>query len=312
MSLPQEIVQGSFKLLDIGYTAVMYFTLGLILAQMMDHFYGNINAAVEKAKSPSRKLTEVLGMIWLNGIVIYFMSNIASLVPFPLTGVYGYDHSKIREFSNSTVFVWSFLYYQKHFQTKVKSLYSSSRPTKPRPALTPAQLAAIRAQINKQIAENRINDRATIKALHESAVNQALVRAVNDAKRAENRLKQYETQQSRSSIVRAQNQARMAENKLKQIQTQQNSKANVITVYEHCEYQGKSLELGVGTHYHSFINSKGFNDTISSIKVPPGLKVVAFEHDQFQGRQWTFTTDNSCIVNVGANDTISSIIVSRV
>jgi hypothetical protein len=301
MSLPQEIVQGSFKLLDIGYTALMYFTLGLILAQMMDLFYGKINAAAEKSKSPSRKLSEVLGMIWLNGIVIYFMSNIASLVPFPLSGVYGYDHSKIRDFSNSTVFVWSFLYYQKHFHTKVKSLYSSTRPTKPRPALTPAQLVAIRSQINKQIAENRINDRATIKALYESAVSQALVRAVNEAKRAENKLTRYQTQPRQY-----QTQPRI------QSRTQLTAVPNpVVTVYEHCEYQGKSLELGIGTHYHSFINSKGFNDTISSIKVPAGLKVVAFEHDQFQGRQWTFTTDNSCIVNVGANDTISSIIVSR-
>jgi hypothetical protein len=284
MSLPQEIVVGSFKLLDIGYTAIMYFILGLILAQMMDFFYGNINPATEQAKSPSRKFAEVLGMIWLNGIVMYFMSNIASLAPFPLNGVYGYDHSKIKEFSNSTVFVWSFLYYQKKFQYKVKSLFSAPRVTKPRPALTRAQLVAIRAQINKQIAANRINDRATIKALYESAI-----------KRAEYRLKRYQTQP-------------------RQYQTQPPSAIpipEVVTVYEHCEYQGKSLELGIGTHYHSFINSKGFNDTISSIKVPPGLKVVAFENDQFQGRQWTFTTDNSCIVNVGANDTITSIIVSR-
>jgi hypothetical protein len=88
--------------------------------------------------------------------------------------------------------------------------------------------------------------------------------------------------------------------------------SNVVTVYEHCNYQGKSLELGVGTHNYSFINSKGFNDIISSIKVPSGLKAVAFEHDPHQGRQWTFTSDNECIVNLGANDTISSVIVSKV
>ena len=293
MSLPQEIVQGSFKLLDIGYTAIMYFILGLILAQMMDFFYGKINPAVEQAKPPSRKLAEVLGMIWLNGIVMYFMSNIASLAPFPLNGVYGYDHSKIRDFSNSTVFVWSFLYYQKNFQYKVKSLFSSPRVIRRRPALTRAQLVAIRAQINKQIAANRINDRATIKALYESAV-----------KRAEYRLKrQYQTQPSQYQTQPSQYRT--------QPRTQPRAIPEVVTVYEHCEYQGKSLELGIGTHYHSFINSKGFNDTISSIKVPAGLKVVAFENDQFQGRQWTFTSDNSCIVNVGANDTISSIIVSR-
>lgn len=84
-----------------------------------------------------------------------------------------------------------------------------------------------------------------------------------------------------------------------------------ITVYEHCYYQGRSLELGVGTYDYNFINARGFNDIISSIKVPPGLKAVAWEHNPGGGRQWTFEADNDCIVNLGANDTISSIIVSR-
>jgi hypothetical protein len=190
MSLPQEVVLRSFKLLDIGYMAVMYFSLGLVLAKMMDYFYGKINVMTENAKSPSRKLTEVLGMIWLNGIVIYFMSNIASLVPFPLSGIYGYDHSKVRDFANSTVFIWSFLYYQTHFQAKVKSLYRTTQPRKPSPALSDRQLVAIRSQINQQIAQNRIQDRDTIKALYESAVSQALVRAVEQARTAEAKLQQ--------------------------------------------------------------------------------------------------------------------------
>jgi len=84
-----------------------------------------------------------------------------------------------------------------------------------------------------------------------------------------------------------------------------------ITVYEHCDYQGRSVEMGVGTHDYNFINSKGFNDIISSIKVPSGLKVIAWEHNPGGGRSWTFESDNSCIVNIGANDTISSIIVSK-
>jgi hypothetical protein len=84
-----------------------------------------------------------------------------------------------------------------------------------------------------------------------------------------------------------------------------------VIVYEHCNYQGRSLELGVGTYDYNFINARGFNDIISSIKVSPGLKAVAWEHNPGGGRQWTFDNDNACIVNVGANDTISSIIVSK-
>jgi hypothetical protein len=201
MSLPQEVALRSFRLLDIGYMAVMYFALGLILAKMMDLFYGKIDAVAESLKSPSRKFTEVLGMVWLNGIVIYFMSNIAALVPFPFSGVYGYDHSKVRDFANSTVFTWAFLYYQNHFQAKVKALYQSTQPRKVGPALTQRQLVTIRAQIRKLIAENRIKDRATIKAMYESAISQALVRAVEQARAAEARLKQ--TQAATVPVVQA-------------------------------------------------------------------------------------------------------------
>jgi hypothetical protein len=84
-----------------------------------------------------------------------------------------------------------------------------------------------------------------------------------------------------------------------------------VTVYEHCNYQGRSLDLPIGSYNFNYINGKGFNDIISSIKIPNGLKAVAFQHDLYQGTQWTFTNDNACIVNVGAKDTISSIIISK-
>lgn len=85
--------------------------------------------------------------------------------------------------------------------------------------------------------------------------------------------------------------------------------SNVVTVYDDADYKGRSLELEVGTYNHSFISSNGFNDTISSIKVPSGLKAVAYQHDIGDGSQWTFTRDTPVIG--GANDTISSIIVSK-
>jgi len=87
---------------------------------------------------------------------------------------------------------------------------------------------------------------------------------------------------------------------------------SIITVYEHCNYQGRSLNMGIGTHDYNFINGNGFNDIISSIKVPSGLRAVAWEHNPGEGRGYTFESDNACIVNLGMNDTISSIIVSRI
>ncbi len=80
-----------------------------------------------------------------------------------------------------------------------------------------------------------------------------------------------------------------------------------VIVYEHANYQGRRLELGIGTYDYNFINSKGFNDVISSIKVPKGLEVEAWEHNPGEGRKWVFTSNTNWVGN--ANDTISSLIV---
>lgn len=84
-----------------------------------------------------------------------------------------------------------------------------------------------------------------------------------------------------------------------------------VIAYEDCNYQGRSIEFGVGTYPYSYLNEQGFNDKISSFKIPQGLKVSAFEHNINAGRQWDFYSDKPCLINEGANDTISAIIVSQ-
>jgi len=84
------------------------------------------------------------------------------------------------------------------------------------------------------------------------------------------------------------------------------------TFYEHCDYQGRSIQLGQGSYDYNFIHSKGFNDIISSIKVPKGLRVVVFEHDLNNGRSLTLIDNNPCLINNSFNDIISSIIVINI
>jgi hypothetical protein len=80
-----------------------------------------------------------------------------------------------------------------------------------------------------------------------------------------------------------------------------------VVVYSDANYQGRRLELDIGTHN---VNSKGFNDMISSLKVPKGLEVEAWEHNPGQGRKWVFTSNTNWVGD--ANDTISSLIVKPI
>ncbi|MGB1310835.1 MAG: hypothetical protein ACPG47_06460 [Leucothrix sp.] len=80
------------------------------------------------------------------------------------------------------------------------------------------------------------------------------------------------------------------------------------TVYQHCSFGGYSAELAPGRYNLQQLKAKGIkNDDLSSIKVPKGMTVKAYKHDNFKGQSWTFTANDSCFVNRKLNDVASSI-----
>lgn len=84
------------------------------------------------------------------------------------------------------------------------------------------------------------------------------------------------------------------------------------TVYQHCNYAGYAVKLSAGRYNLAALQRLGIrNDDLSAIKVPRGYKVVAFEHDNFLGRKLKLTSNNTCLVNNGFNDIISSIVIKR-
>ena len=87
----------------------------------------------------------------------------------------------------------------------------------------------------------------------------------------------------------------------------------VAKFYEHCNYEGKVVELGVGDYdFQKIIDAGIVNDSISSVKVPNGLKVTLYEHAGFAGRSFVLMADATCLVDNNFNDMASSIKVERV
>lgn len=80
-----------------------------------------------------------------------------------------------------------------------------------------------------------------------------------------------------------------------------------ITLYQHCDYTGWAASFGVGNYNLAAINAAGgINDDASSVRVPAGLRVTFYEHDNFVGSTLVKTGDDNCFVNEGWNDRISS------
>lgn len=84
------------------------------------------------------------------------------------------------------------------------------------------------------------------------------------------------------------------------------------TLFQHCGYGGYAVSLPAGSYTLAQLSAMGLkNDDISSLRVPAGLKVTLFEHDNFQGRALIVAADDDCLVDNGANDMLSSIMVEE-
>lgn len=84
----------------------------------------------------------------------------------------------------------------------------------------------------------------------------------------------------------------------------------VVLVFEHADFKGKSIGLVPGQYNASQLAKLGMpNDSISSIKITPGFKIRAFEHDNFKGRVLELHQSSNYIGN-NWNDVISSIVIT--
>lgn len=79
------------------------------------------------------------------------------------------------------------------------------------------------------------------------------------------------------------------------------------TFYPNANYGGTGVSLPPGDYSISQMQAAGIaNDSISSIKVPTGITVIAYGDGAFDGPSWTFTADNPNLAATGNDNTISS------
>ncbi len=100
------------------------------------------------------------------------------------------------------------------------------------------------------------------------------------------------------------------------------SSDNVVTLYQHNNYQGYAVNLPEGNFKLKDLQRRGMrNDDISSLRIPAGYEVTLYEHDNFQrpitffgiivGGGWELTLNTSTNLPHN-NDETSSVRVRRV
>ena len=119
-NLQNEIILRSIKLVDIGYIAALSFIIayffGYYLDRLFVYFYGTDHAH----KSAFILSLEILSQIIAVGMVSYISRNVFELIPFPLNGIYGYDHLRLKEMKTPGGFLMIFLVmFQYQLQNKI-------------------------------------------------------------------------------------------------------------------------------------------------------------------------------------------------
>jgi hypothetical protein len=120
--LTKEIVIRSIKLLDIGYAASVYILTAILLITIINKIAGEPNEMEEEKKTTGKLILDVILRIWVIGILAYIVRNLFHLIPFPLEGVYGYEHMKVGEVTSSTVFVAFMVTFDNQLHTKIEIL----------------------------------------------------------------------------------------------------------------------------------------------------------------------------------------------
>jgi len=122
MNYKKELIIRGIKVVDIGFITAIYFSLGLFLAKSCDTVVGEFDEQKENQKPIWKIIIELIFYFWFIGIVIYVVRNVIPLIPFPLDGIFGFDHMMVKELTNAIAFTITFIYFQKYYQAKIQHL----------------------------------------------------------------------------------------------------------------------------------------------------------------------------------------------
>jgi len=103
---------------------VIYFFVAMATLFVFDRFFGKFDEEKEKQKSKLRLAFEIIGLLWLAGAMTYIIRNIVGdFIPSPLDGIGGFEHKRVKELTNASVFVFIFMYFFKYLKQKMDAFY---------------------------------------------------------------------------------------------------------------------------------------------------------------------------------------------
>ena len=126
--LQREIIIRTIKIIDIVFITILYFFVGYYVSISTDVLFVNIFGIDYSNKSRITIVIELVLQLSFIGIVVYILRNTIELIPFPLDGLYGFDHMRMKELKSGALLSLVVLLFQYNLQSKFLYLRNQSIP----------------------------------------------------------------------------------------------------------------------------------------------------------------------------------------
>jgi hypothetical protein len=107
------------KLLDIGLVTIYFFVLGLAAAKGFDAVMGEFKEENFDEVPLWKLFLQIVAQLFALGIIAYVLRNVVKLIPFPLDGVAGFQHERLKELDGGEVMALVLILFQRNLIDKV-------------------------------------------------------------------------------------------------------------------------------------------------------------------------------------------------
>lgn len=121
-TVTKKFIITSIKIIDIAYVSVIYATIIITFSVLFDYLIGKVDEKKEAEKNIALVILECWLHICLIAITAYVVRNVVELIPFPLDGVQGFIHSKVKELGGGPIYGFLLFFYSKNLRRKIELL----------------------------------------------------------------------------------------------------------------------------------------------------------------------------------------------
>ncbi len=107
------------KIIDIGITTVYFFIIGVLLAKAFDTVFNYWDEEDYKNRPMWSLFLEIVFHLFCLGVVAYALRNFIERIPFPLDGVAGYNHLRLKELGGGQILPLIMIFFQKNIMYKL-------------------------------------------------------------------------------------------------------------------------------------------------------------------------------------------------